>query len=162
MLKVDPSVKDMKVIKAIGITTLVTGTLDLVAAIIQTLVAGGNPEKMLQYIASGVYGPQSFSGGAPFAVMGLAFHYMIALIWTAIYFILYPSIRMFSNNWVFGGLFWGLSIWAIMNLVVLPLSNVPQSPWDTPGSLIASLVLIAAMGMPLSYLAYRFYRKEER
>lgn len=152
----------MKVIKAIGITTLIAGTLDLVAAIFQTVVAGGSPLKMLQYIASGIFGPPSFSGGAPFAVMGLAFHYMIALIWTAIFFILYPAIRIFSNNWVFGGLLWGLFIWAIMNLVVLPVSNVPPSPWDTPRALIALLVLISAMGMPISYLACRFYRKEER
>jgi len=162
MLKADPSVNDMKVIKAIGITSLVAGTLDLLAAIIQTLVAGGSPVKLLQYIASGIFGPQSFSGGAPFALMGLAFHYMIAMIWTAIFFILYRAIRMFSNNCVFGGLLWGVFIWAIMNLVVLPLSNVPTSPWDTPRALIALLVLISAMGMPISYLAYRFYRKEER
>lgn len=150
----------MKVIKAIGFTTLIAGILDLVAAILQTLVAGGNPGKMLRYIASGIFGHPSFSGGAHFAAMGLAFHYMIALIWTAIFFILYPAIRKFSKNWVFGGLLWGLFIWIIMNLVVLPLSNVPPSQWDILRALIALLVVISAMGMPISYLAYRFYRIE--
>lgn len=149
----------MKVIKAIAITTLLAGTLDILAAIIQTLVAGGSPVKMLRYIASGIFGTQAFSGGTPFAVMGLAFHYTIALIWTAIFFTLYPAIRKTSKNWALWGFLWGLFIWAFMNLVVLPFSNVPPSPWDTHRALIALLVLIAAMGMPISYLAYRYYAK---
>jgi hypothetical protein len=160
-VKPDQSGNTMKLVKVIGAVSLLAGTLDILAAVIQTLVLGGSPVKMLQYIASGVFGAESFSGGNSFAVMGLAFHYVIALIWTSIYFLLYPKIKILSKNWVLSGLFWGLFIWGIMNLVVLPLSNVPQSAWNTPRAIIALLILIGAMGLPISYLAYRFYSNDK-
>ena len=160
-VKPDQSGNTMKLVKVIGAVSLLAGTLDILAAVIQTLVLGGSPVKMLQYIASGVFGAESFSGGSSFAAMGLAFHYVIALIWTSIFFLLYPKIKILAKTWVLSGLFWGLLIWGIMNLVVLPLSNVPQSPWNTPRAIIALLILIVAMGLPISYLAHRFYRNDK-
>jgi hypothetical protein len=160
-VKPDQSGNTMKLVKVIGVAFLLAGTLDILAAVIQTLVLGGRPVKMLQYIASGVFGTESFSGGGSFAIIGLVFHYVIALIWTSIFFLLFPKIKILSKNWVLSGLFWGLLIWAAMNLVVLPLSNVPQSPWNTSRAIIALLILIVAMGLPISYLAHRFYSNDK-
>jgi hypothetical protein len=33
-----------------------------------------------------------------------------------------------ASSWAVAGLAWGAAVWALMNLLVLPLSRVPQAP----------------------------------
>jgi hypothetical protein len=146
-------------LKKVALTALFVGTLDIIAAIIQTLLYGGQPLKMLQYIASGLTGPESFSGGLSLAFLGLGFHYIIAFFWTAPFFWVYPRLTFLSKNKVLSGIGYGLFIWLTMNLIVLPLSNVPSSPFNITGAIIGTLILIMAVGLPLSFLAHRYYNK---
>ncbi|MGE5859094.1 MAG: hypothetical protein ACM34J_00975 [Ignavibacteria bacterium] len=68
----------------IVLTTLLAGSLDISAAFINSLVrAGTGPVKVLQYIASGLLGPEAFSGGWMTAFFGLASHYFITFVWTS-------------------------------------------------------------------------------
>ena len=136
---------------------LLTGTLDILAAIIQTYLYGGKPVKMFQYIASGVFGEDSFTGGVTHALYGLVFHYLIAFVWAILFFLLYPRVNLLKQNRLLTGVGYGVFIWMIMNLVVLPLSNVPRSLLDIKSAATGMLILIAAVGLPLSYLASRFF-----
>lgn len=138
---------------------LIVGTLDITAAIIQTLIAGGNITRLMQYIASGVFGPASFEGGTAFAVMGLAFHYVVAFGWTTLFFLIYPRLAFAPANRLLTGIGYGIFVWFMMNRVVLPLSNVKMGPFDLQRASIAALVLIVAIGIPLSYLASKHYSK---
>ena len=137
---------------------LVAGTLDLTAASVQTLINGRDPAMMLKFIASGVFGMDALSGGTVYAVLGALFHYVIALGWTLLFFFLYNKIAWLSKNVVLTGVVYGLFVWLIMNRVVLPLANTPPIPFRLTGSIIAAVILIAAIGMPLSIIARRFYR----
>lgn len=56
--------------KAISITWLIAGTLDIITAII---VSGASPENVLRYVASGAFGPQAFQGGTLIILSGLLF-----------------------------------------------------------------------------------------
>lgn len=139
----------------IWLTGLLAGTLDILAAIAQTYLSGGKPVKMLQYIASGFFGEESFVGGIPYAFYGLVFHYAIAFAWTVLFFLIYPRMKFLKQNWLLTGAGYGAFIWIVMNLVVLPLSNVPQSSFDLKTAAIGMLILMVCVGLPLSYLARR-------
>jgi uncharacterized membrane protein len=51
------------------------------------------------------------------------------------------------------GVGYGLLIWAVMNLVVVPLSNVPPQPFALGNALINVAILIICMGIPLAVMA---------
>lgn len=141
---------------------LLAGTLDITAAIIQTLLAGGSITRLMQYIASGVFGTAAFDGGMPYAVMGLGFHYLIAFGWSFLFLLIYPKLTFAPRHRLLTGIAYGVVVWFMMNRVVLPLSNVPQRPFDPVRSLIAAAVLMVAIGIPLSFLASRHYAGKSR
>lgn len=151
------SIGNGSLLKAIISAALLVGTLDIAAAIVRTLITGGNPIHMFQFIASGVFGTDSFSGGLLFAFYGLVFHYCIAFAWTVLFFWVYPKMKFLSKNKVVTGLGYGFFIWVVMNYIVLPLSNVPQFPLKFFPAIIAMLILIGAIGLPLSFIANKFY-----
>jgi hypothetical protein len=148
-------------IKAILSAGLVAGTLDISAATIQTLLNGGDPLKMLQFVASGVFGKEAFSGGLPYSILGLIFHYIIAFIWTVIFFLVFPRIKLLSKSRLLTGLGYGLFVWFIMNRVVLPLSNISPRPFNLNQAIIGMTILIIAIGLPLSFMAGKYYSKGE-
>ena len=144
---------------AVAIVTawLVVGTLDLTSATIQTLVMGGNPMRMLQYISSGVAGQDAFDGGIKYSLFGVFLHYCIAFSWTLLFFLVYPKINGLSNHKLLTGIVYGLIVWLVMNRVVVPLSRIPARPFNLKNALIGLGILIIAIGIPLSYRASRYY-----
>jgi hypothetical protein len=135
---------------------LLVGTLDITAAIVNYWIGGGrNPVSIFVYIASGVFGPTAFEVGTPMAWWGLVFHYLIAFLWTAFFFLIYPRLGFMSRNWILTGVLYGMFIWLIMNRVVVQLSNTPKGPFRLTNSIIQCLILIAMIGLPLSYIARR-------
>lgn len=155
MRQADASSADNSRVRTMWLAWLIVGTLDITAAVIQTLINGGNPLMMLKFIASGVFGPAAFAGGNGYAVMGLLFHYIIAGIWTWLFFLLYPRLRFLQENVWVTMIVYGLFVWFIMNRIVLPLSNTPPIPFTVRGALISATILILAIGMPLAMMARR-------
>ena len=144
---------------AVAIVTawLVVGTLDLTSATIQTLVMGGNPMRMLQYISSSIIGQDAFDGGIKYSLLGVFIHFCIAFSWTLLFFLLYPKIKGLSNHKLLTGIVYGLIVWLVMNRVVVPLSKIPARPFNLKNALIGLGILIIAIGIPLSYMASRYY-----
>lgn len=141
---------------------LLVGSLDITAAFIQTLLYGRNPVGVLNFIASGVFGKEALDGGASFAFYGLVFHFCIAMGWTIIFFWIYPRMKFLSKNKIITGVGYGFFVWLMMNRIVLPLSNVPHFPFRFTSAIIASLVLMAAIGLPLSFIAHSFYSSQQK
>ncbi|MFZ2905765.1 MAG: hypothetical protein WAZ98_06135 [Cyclobacteriaceae bacterium] len=146
-------------LKPILLAGLIVGTLDITAAIIQTLIAGGDPMKMLQFIASGVFGREAFEGGTIYSFYGLFFHYCIATGWTILFFLIYPKLKTTLKNTGTIGVVYGLFVWLMMNRVVLPISNTPPIAFKISKALVSALVLIVAIGLPLSFLANKYYTR---
>ncbi|MEO8472446.1 MAG: hypothetical protein ABI477_09635 [Chryseolinea sp.] len=148
--------KDLKTM--ILISWLIVGTLDMSAAVIQTLINGGNPVKMLQFIASGVFGTNAFTTEMPYALLGVVFHYIIAFGWTLLFFFLYPRLEFLSWNTIATGFLYGLLVWTIMNQVILRLANTPPIKFVFMKAIIATLILVFAIGVPLSFMAKKYFR----
>jgi hypothetical protein len=90
-------------------------------------------------------------------MLGIAIHYVIAMIWTAIYFNFYPFFRSIFGKWWINGLAYGAVVWTCMNLIVLPLSNTPARTFSLHGVLISLVIIIFCIGMPIAFSSHRFF-----
>ena len=144
--------------KTVILSWLLVGSLDILAALIRFYAnTGKDPLIVLKYIASAVFGKVAYTGGTMMAVYGLLFHFLIAFIWTVFFFFIYPRLRMLSWNRLVTGILYGIFIWLIMSHVVVPLSKASTGHFKWKEAIIAALILIGAIGLPLSFIAYRFY-----
>lgn len=134
---------------------LLAGTLDILAAIL--ILAKGKAVATLKFIASGVFGKAAFSGGAEMVAAGAFFHYFIATSFTAGYFLVYPGLPLLQKNKWMSGVFYGIFVWTLMNRVVVPLSHAPQSPFAWDSALKNMAILVVCIGLPIAWLADRFY-----
>src|SRR6202012_4826236 len=114
-------------------TGLFTGTLDILSAFIIAYKAG--PAIILRSIASGVFGMQAFTAGAQVIFLGLLLHYLIAFIWSSLFFMVYNRLLQVLKFRFAIVLVIGLVIWAVMGFVVVPLSNAPGSHYTIIGQL---------------------------
>lgn len=146
--------------KTIVLAGLLVGSLDITAAIVQfSIRTGKDPLIVLKYIASAVFGPSAYSSGNIMAVWGLLFHYLIAFIWTILFFFIYPKLKLLSWNRVITGILYGIFIWIMMTQVVVPMTKILPGTFVIKQATIAVLILIGAIGLPLSFIAHRYYSK---
>lgn len=152
----------MKNLKPMFIAGIVAGTLDGLAAVTMYYVqTGKDPMNVFRFIASGVFGTLAFTGGIPTALAGIIFHYIIAFGWTILFLWLAMRSRFLTANWILAGIIYGIFVWLMMNLVVLPLSLVPMktSPKDWLDILKGMIILITCIGLPISFTAKKYMRK---
>ena len=147
--------------KTIILAGLTAGTLDITAAAIQYYIkTGKGPGGVLRFIARGVFGKEAATGGFPMACWGLFFHFVIAFLFTLFFFWLYPKIRLLSKNKIVTGLVYGLFVWSVMNLIVVPMSNTPKLPFDINKAIIAMLILMFCVGLPISLITGKYYSRK--
>jgi hypothetical protein len=140
------------------ITGLIAGTIDILAAII--ILAGGNAVGTLKYVASGAFGKAATEGGNEMVAFGLLFHCIIAMSWTAAYFLLYPRLPFLKWNKWLNAIAYGLIIQTLMSFVVLPLTQIPPRSFNWVSFLENAVILMFSIGLPVSLLADCFYKNE--
>ena len=138
---------------------LIAGTLDICAAcLIAWLRAGVGPIRVLQSVASGLLGPAAFDGGVNTALLGLALHFLIATIWTVIFYLASRKFLFLIERPIQFGLIYGIAVYLLMNFVVLPLSRVTPRPATITGRTIGLLTIMLCIGLPISLIVRRFSR----
>lgn len=147
--------------KRLLITTLIAGTLDILSAYTNGFIQTGHlSRRMFQYIAGGALGlKNTLTGGAPVILLGIFIHYFIAFCFTLFFFYLYRKNRIFGLNKFVAALLYGIFIWAVMSLVVLPLSALPSRKITIGNALLDSLILAVMIGLPVSLSARAYYGK---
>lgn len=142
---------------------LTAGTLDILAAfLVYCLIKQATtPMQLLQYIASGVFGKTAFAGGWDTALLGLGFHFLIAFTFAAAYFFVFPYIPFLKERKVAAGLLYGIAIWAVMNLLVLPLvfHNTPNFKLEAVS--LGAVILMLCVGLPISLITQRHYERHD-
>ncbi len=157
-MQTDSSPSTKNAIRTVVWAGLVAGTLDAIAAVVMFLSAGGkDPVRIFKFIASGVFGKDAFAAGSAMTVWGLVFHFSIALLFAAFFFVIYPQIRRFIRNPVAIGLLYGLLIWLVMNRIVLPISNTPVQPFDPANAIMGMVVLMVLVGLPISLIVHKHF-----
>jgi uncharacterized membrane protein YagU involved in acid resistance len=128
---------------------VIAGTIDITYAIGFSAWRGTAPMKLLQSVASGLLGADAFQGGWPVAALGLGLHFLIALIWAALFYAVggwFPRLR---RQAVVAGMIYGAVIYAAMNLVVLPLSRCPFK-FAPPPLVLTTGLLVHIFGIGLT------------
>ena len=142
----------------VAVLALLTGTLDLIAAMIINYPA--TPFQIFRYIASGLFGKEAYQGNS-MILWGAFFHYTIAAVFSLGFFELHVKFRMFIKNIYILAVIYGLMIWVIMYFAVLPLTNIPKMPehlhinWLSIIKNVAALII--CLGLPISFLSERYY-----
>ena len=144
--------------KTIVLAGLLVGSLDIIAALVQFYIkTGKDPLIVPKYIASAVFGKSAFSGNSMMVTWGFLFHFLIAFTWTILFFLIYPKLRLLSWNRIVTGILYGIFIWIMMNQLVVPLTKISAGEFNLKQAIIAVLILIGAIGLPLSFMAHRYY-----
>ena len=107
-------------VAAVLLAGLIAGTIDIGAA---CLINGHGPIIICQAIASGVLGRASFHGGLNSAGLGLVLQWSMSIIIAAIYIVAAQLLPALRRAWLAFGLLYGVGIYFVMNLIVVPLSN---------------------------------------
>jgi hypothetical protein len=156
---IDTSSSNSSAVATIVRATIVSGLLDATAGVVVYWIYKGlNPLQVLQYIASGIFGPAVINGSFLYVIIGLLLHFVIAFAFTCAYFLAFPFIKSFATNTVINGLIYGVFIWGFMNFLVLPFSNIPHSPKD----FVSVLELIwhsVLVGLPIVIIVERHFKK---
>jgi hypothetical protein len=127
------------------------GILDAVAAFLMF----GWP--MPRGIASGLLGPRAFHGGAATWVLGLFLHFLIAFTAAAIYCLASVRLTFLREHFIICGLYYGMTVFLFMNLVVLPLSAIHRSgPFNASGLLQGIFMQMLIIGLPISISTWKF------
>jgi hypothetical protein len=145
----------MRAARTVAITGLVVGTMDIVSAIIITISRGSTVTRLLQFIASGLMGPKAFEGGASTAALGLGLQFVIAFSLVAVFYAASRYLPFLLRHAVVAGLVYGLIVYAMMNLIVLPLSAAKPRHSRT-GDLIQIGIHMFVIGLPTALLVRRF------
>jgi len=136
---------------------LIAGALDLTAACVTNYWI--NPVRIMQSIASGLLGADSFTGGAATAALGVFLHFVIAFGATAVFYLASRKFDFLVRQAIVSGLLYGAAVYWFMELVVLPLSAFPGKNRFAPEQIIKGLIVhMLCVGLPIA-LAVRRYSK---
>lgn len=140
----------------------IAGLLDGLDAVLFYNWAFGVPAALLfQNIASGLIGPQSFRGGWPTVILGVACHFSIALGAAAVFYAACLGLpALFRNPFLFGPAF-GLAVYVVMHYVVVPLSaiskrTVPVTKLELADQLLSHMFFV---GLPIALMARKSVRR---
>ena len=138
---------------------LIAGTLDLTAAcVFSWLRSNVSPIRVFQFIASGVLGAESFTGGAKTALLGVALHFLIATGAAAVFYFASRAWFFLIEHPIISGLLYGIPVYVFMNFVVLPISEVQMRPQPLSSRIINLVILMFCIGLPIALIVRRFAR----
>lgn len=135
---------------------LLAGTLDITAALAVYSHFGPQSIRLLQGIASGLMGRAALQGGLPTALLGLLCHFVIATSWAAIYYAASQRISFLLTHAVVAGTIYGLVVYVVMNLVVIPLSAIGPRPFSLSAAIVAAAILVVCIGLPIALTVRRY------
>ncbi len=133
---------------------LVAGALDIIAAVVINTLRGSTPLRVLQSVASGLLGRSSFDGGWATGGLGLALHFAMMIVIAGVYAVFTARLPWTGRRPLLAGAAYGVVVYAVMNLVVVPLAAFPARLSYPPSTLAIGLAVhVACIGVPMAVIA---------
>lgn len=134
--------------------TAVAGVLDITEACVYWAVTKGvAAERIFQSVAAGLLGKAAFKGGAQTAAMGLTLHFAIMAVMVTVYALASLRLPILNKRPVLMGVGYGLATYAVMNYVVLPLSNVNHGgSFKLPVFINGVFAHVVMVGLPIALI----------
>jgi len=145
-------------LRPILLLTAVSGTLDILFAMILTMTIGkGDIPKMLRGVASGPF-PQATEWGSSGAILGLVTHFTLMAIMAAVFVLAarrYPDIVANPLKW---GIIYGLITYVVMNWIVVPFRFDLPLPPKTISIFTQLFAHIVLVGIPFGLITAKTLR----
>jgi hypothetical protein len=138
-------------LKSILLATAIAGTLDLLFAMMLTLLYGRELANMLRYVASGPFPPATEMGAAG-SILGFAVHFILMAVRVTVFVLAARQMPVLVRAPLKWGIIYGLLTYAVMNLLVVPLrfpAAFPPKPLSIATQLFAHVVLV---GIPIALI----------
>ena len=145
-------------LQPIAIATAVSGTLDILFAMILTVFFGREIGNMLRYVGSGPF-PQATDMGASGAILGLLVHFALMAIMATAFMWIVSNRRVLLDTPYRTGIAFGVVTYFIMNWIVVPLrfdAPLPLKPMQLATQLFAHIILV---GIPFALIAARSLKR---
>jgi uncharacterized membrane protein YagU involved in acid resistance len=136
---------------------LIAGVLDITAAFVNSGLRGRSPVWVLQSVAGGWLGADTFKGGLKTALLGIVTHFFIATTVAAVYYAASERLPLLKRQAMICGLLYGIAVYLFMYMVVLPLSAYHFKFFNQPITAILTGVLIHlfCVGLPIALVVRR-------
>jgi hypothetical protein len=129
------------------------GVMDATAATATFAMRGVAPKRVWQNVASGLLGGRSFEQGWKTGALGLLLHFVIAFSAATVFCVAALSMPGLLRFPVIAGAVYGVVVFVVMNLVVLPLSAMPKRQSSTAVIVTQLIIHVVCVGLPISLVA---------
>ncbi|HXG90813.1 MAG TPA: DUF1223 domain-containing protein [Blastocatellia bacterium] len=150
------SMQKPKAYRAIFWGGLTAGILDITAAFINSSFRGRGPVFVLQSVAAGLLGADSFKGGAAAAMLGAVMHFTIAFTATVVFYAASRKLKLMVRLPVLSGLLYGIAVYLFMYFVVLPLAYPLNITYTFVAVVTGLIIHMLCVGLPISLAVRRF------
>jgi hypothetical protein len=142
-------------LRPIAIATAISGTLDILFAMILTVAFGRHIGDMLRFVASGPF-PAAVNMGAGGAILGLIVHFaLMAIMATALMLLVRWKPERLETP-LLTGIAYGVITYFIMNWLAVPLRFGTPLPPKTLSIVTQVFAHIVLVGIPMAYVAKRY------
>jgi hypothetical protein len=117
---------------------------------------GAKPIRVWQGVATSVLGPQAFRAGWSAGILGIGLHCLVALSAASAFVLVSRHAGILLRQSVLSGIFFGMLVFVVMNLVVVRLSAMPKQPLNISVLTVQFAMHIFLVGLPISLLAKYF------
>ena len=136
-------------------TGLAIGSGDLAFAFAFWIPRGETPMRILQSISAGLLGGRSYAGGWATALVGAALHFCIASAFVLAFYLSARRYPLLTRHPLVTGSGYGLALYLVMHLVVLPLSAAGMPSFDDLSWVASSITVHVAIGIACCLSARR-------
>ena len=119
---------------------------------------GSTPLRILQGVASGIFGPHSRQMGSTSAVIGFLCHFTVAFCAAAVYYLISRRVRALVEHPVIAGLIYGELVFVFMYWVVIPLSAIGHVRYNLATYITGPIGHPLLIGLPIALCVRRFSR----
>jgi hypothetical protein len=142
--------------KAIAWGGAACGILDGLAASVQFRWKGVQPLRVWQGVASGLLGERAFQQGWVSGGFGVLLHFTIAFGAATIFVETCQAFPFLARAYWICGPLYGVLVFLVMNLIVVPLSARPERPLARPMVITQLIIHIFFVGLPIAMATNRF------
>jgi len=144
------------VLKAIVWGGAACAILDGIAASVQFGLKGIKPLRVWQGVASGLLGEPAFRQGWASGGFGLLLHCVIAFSVATVFIEACAQIPLLARVYWISGAVYGVLVFVVMNLVVVPLSARAKRPSSSQVIIVQLIFHVVFVGLPIAFAANRF------
>lgn len=134
---------------------LAIAMLDFVYCVLFWSPQGVAPARILQGIAAGALGKASFGGGVATTLLGAGFQWLIGAGFVLAYALAARYLDALVRHPRRHGIAYGMALYVVMNMVVVPLSAAPQPAHPDVAWMLASVPMFAVFGVMAAVSARR-------